>query len=472
MFSRLIDRKSKPKNCTLVPFLHLTKYTKLTFSLFNIGSEMKRFLVSIAITALSSLAYANPPVAPFYTSVMNLAPEGKLGQILQQEKIETPIKGAQAWKIAYISSDISNRKTISTGLVVAPEGTPPPGGRPVISWAHGTTGSAQNCGPSQILNPAVPLNEYFLLNGNSWTDYGIPALEEFIQEGYVVVATDYQGLGGGGKHQYSVAGSNGRDAINAVRAAYDLKETGANKKMLIFGWSQGGGATLAAAGIAEYIKQTGTASDNLEALGFVALAPDYIASLASSRQLDQATADKFIAAGSTQFSHNVFDFTHSTMFFWGTQAAFPHLKLTDLFTEEGAKVIDTIYSNKCMHVASDTFSFLYGSNFNSLFKQTPTNTLAWANALLEGSVPLAKPAAPVMIYFGDKDTTMPPVMGKIYQDQMCKLGGNVGRMQLPGEQSHFTTPGVAQPFYLQWMKDRVAGKPLKNGCLDSKITTK
>ncbi len=269
-----------------------------------------------------------------------------------------------------------------------------------------------------------------------------------------------------------MAGSNARDAINAVRAAYDLKETGANKKMLIFGWSQGGGATLAAAGIADYIKQTGTASDNLEALGFVALAPDYIASLASSRQLDQATADKFIAAGSTQFSRNVFDFTHSTMFFWGTQAAFPHLKLTDLFTEEGAKVVDTIYSNKCMHVASDTFSFLYGSNFNSLFKQTPTNTLAWANALLEGSVPLAKPTAPVMIYFGDKDTTMPPVMGKIYQDQMCKLGGNVGRMQLPGEQSHFTTPGVAQPFYLQWMKDRVAGKPLKNGCLDNKITTK
>jgi len=69
-----------------------------------------------------------------------------------------------------------------------------------------------------------------------------------------------------------------------------------------------------------------------------------------------------------------------------------------------------------------------------------------------------------MIYFGDKDTTMPPIMGKIYQEQMCKLGGNVGRMQLPGEQNHFTTPGVAQPFFLAWMKDRVAGKPLANGC--------
>lgn len=426
---------------------------------------MKKIIAGIAISMLSALSYANPPVQPFYASVMKLSPVGQLGQILKQEKIETPIKGAQAWKIAYISSDVSNRKTISTGLVVAPEGPAPAGGRPVMSWAHGTTGSAQNCGPSQILNPAVPLNEYFLLGGNSWSDYGIPAVEEFIQEGYVVVATDYQGLGGGGKHQYSVAGSNGRDAINAVRAAQTMKETGANKKMLIYGWSQGGGATLAAAGIPDYINQTGTASDNLEALGFVALAPDYIASLAPNRKLDQATADKFVAAGSSQFSSNVFDFTHATMYFWGTQAAFPHLQLTDLFTEEGAKVVDTVYNNKCMHVASDTFSFLFGSDFKSLLKQTPTNTLAWANALLEGSVPLTKPAAPVMIYFGDKDTTMPPVMGKIYQEQMCSLGGNVGRMQLPGEQSHFTTPGVAKQFYLAWIKDRVAGKPLANGCL-------
>lgn len=425
---------------------------------------MKKILLGIMISALGSMAYASPSVPPFYASVMTMPPEGKLGQIIKQEKIETPVKGAQAWRIAYISSDVSDRKTIATGLIVAPTGPIPSGGRPVMSWAHGTTGSAQNCGPSQMINPAVPLNLYFLVGGNSWNDYGIPALEEFIQEGYVVVATDYQGLGGGGKHQYSVAGSNARDAINAARAAYDLKETGANKKTLIYGWSQGGGATLAAAGSSDYINQTGTASDNLEMLGFVALAPDYIASLAPSRQLDQAAADKFIAAGSSQFSSNVFDFTHATMYFWGTQAAYPHLQLTDLFTEEGAKVVENIYSNKCMHVASDTFNFQYGSNFKSLLKQTPSNTLAWADALLKGSAPLAKPAAPVMIYFGDKDTTMPPVMGKIYQEQACKLGGQVGRMQLPGEQNHFTTPGVAQPFYLPWIKDRVAGKTVSNSC--------
>ena len=189
-----------------------------------------------ALGLIAASVFADPPVQPFYAAVMKMAPEGKLGQVIKQESISTSVKGAQAWKIAYISSDISGRKTISTGLVVAPVGAAPAGGRPVMTWAHGTTGAAQNCGPSQVLDPVVPLNEYFLIGGNSWTDYGIPSLEEFIKEGYVLVATDYQGLGGGGRHQYSVAATNGMDTLNAARAAISMKETGANKKTLVYGW--------------------------------------------------------------------------------------------------------------------------------------------------------------------------------------------------------------------------------------------
>jgi hypothetical protein len=47
---------------------------------------------------------------------------------------------------------------------------------------------------------------------------------------------------------------------------------------------------------------------------------------------------------------------------------------------------------------------------------------------------------------------------------MCALGGNIERIQLPGEQTHFSTPGVSAPMYLAWVKDRIAGKPLKNAC--------
>jgi pimeloyl-ACP methyl ester carboxylesterase len=429
---------------------------------------MKKILSTLIFGSIFGLSafvvHAEPPVQPFYTAVMKMKPDGKLGQVIKQEKIATSVNGAQAWRIAYISSDISGRKTISTGLVVAPVGPAPTGGRPVMSWAHGTTGAAQNCGPSQVLDPAVPLNEYFLVGGNSWTDYGIPAIEEFIKEGYVIVATDYQGLGGGGRHQYSVSATNGMDALNAARAAVSMKETGANKKTVIYGWSQGGGATIALAGMPDYIKQTGTAADNLDILGFVALAPQDISIFAPAGKVDQSSADQYLQRFQTMFLDNVFNFTHATMYYWGTQAAFPNLKLSDVFTDEGVKVANAIYSNKCMHAASDTFNFNYGSSYASLLKKTPSNTVAWTQAMIKGGVPEVKPVAPVQIYFGSKDTAVPPMMHKLYQDQVCKLGGNVGRMQLPGEQSHFTTPGSSKPFYLAWVKDRIAGKALPNAC--------
>ena len=211
---------------------------------------MKKILVLtmtvwFSIGPRSDLAEAQLQTPPFYEAASKLLPEGALGQIVGQESIPTPITGAQAWRIAYVSSDLAGRKTIVTGLVVAPVEPAPADGRPIMAWAHGTTGTAENCGPSQLLNPAQGLNEYFLMNGNSWTDYGLPSVEAFIEEGYVVVGTDYQGLGGGGRHQYAVAATQAQDVINSIRAASSMKASGAGNKAIIYGWSQGGGATIA-----------------------------------------------------------------------------------------------------------------------------------------------------------------------------------------------------------------------------------
>ena len=130
---------------------------------------MKRFGCALVQTLVCSLfismsAMATPSIPPFYVASSQIRPEGKLGQVVKKEKVATEIAGTQAWRIAYISSDVNNLKTISTGLLIAPIGQAPKGGRPIVSWSHGTTGSAQNCGPSQQINPAVPLNEYYLMN--------------------------------------------------------------------------------------------------------------------------------------------------------------------------------------------------------------------------------------------------------------------------------------------------------------------
>ena len=422
-------------------------------------------IFALGITGVSATAFADPEVPPFYAAVMQMKAEGKLGQVISKEKIQTPIDGAQAWRIAYISSDVNDRKTISTGLLIAPVGEPPKEGRPVISWAHGTTGTAQNCGPSQVINPAVPLNLYFLPSGDSWTDHGVPAIESFIKAGYVVVATDYQGLGGGGKHQYTVAATNGRDAINAVRAAGDMKEVGAGKKALIYGWSQGGGTTIAAASSGDYIRQTGTAFDGVEFVGFVAMAPQDVAAAAPEGKLTDAAIKTLSENLVKSFFKDIFDFTHFAQNIWATQSAFPeNLQLTDIFTDDGAKIIDEVMSNKCIHTAADALNYAIGDKFTSLVRTDPANIPAWADAMIDGSVPHSAPVAPVIVYWGTKDTVVPPVMGAVYQKQMCKLGGNVARVQLPGEQDHFSTPAAAEPLYLPWITDRFAGKAASNGC--------
>lgn len=434
-------------------------------------NPIRCFLVSslLATFLLPSYTWSAPDFGPvdmssFYTSLPAVVPDDKLGKLVKVEKIETSLQNAQAWKIAYISSDVSGKKTLATGIIVAPAGQATANNRPVVAWAHGTTGTAQTCGPSQILNPAQPLNQYFLMNGNSWTDFGIPAVESFIKSGYVVVATDYQGLGGGGKHQYTVSISQAHDVINSIRAVTQLKETGAGTKSIVYGWSQGGGATIAAAGLMDYVKANDTVNNNIELIGFVAMAPYDVAVVLPGNIKSPDEATKYLQQLSDSFGTNIFNFTHYTQNLWGMVAAFPELSLDDVLTPEGVKVVNDVMARKCMHGASDTINFVYANSYKTLLKKNINNALTWIKDYNQGSVPPVKPMAPVIIYWGTEDKTVPPVMGKLYFDQMCKLGGNITRVQLPGKQSHFTTPGSAEPFYIKWIADRFAGKSASNGC--------
>lgn len=426
--------------------------------------------VAAAFLLSGTAAQADMYLPPFYAAATQLKATGKLGQIIKKEKITTAVPNAQAWRIAYISSDMAGKKTVVTGVVVAPTGAAPKGGRPIMSWAHGTTGTAQNCGPSQVGNPTAPLNEYFLMNGNSWTDYGIPAINEFIKAGYVIVATDYQGLGGGGKHQYQLAATQARDTIDAIRAAGSMKATGANKTAIVYGWSQGGSAVTAAASAADYLNQTGTAFDGIKLVGAVAMAPPDFATLAPPGGLNDANAQAMMGNIAKSFSGSIANFTHFAMTIWGAQAAYPDkLKLSDIFTDEGVKAVDTILKNKCVHGSGDAFTYAYGDQFASLIKPNFDNAKTWGQILIDSAAVRTKPVAPVIIYWGTKDIVAPPIMHKIYREQMCKLGGNVARMQLAGEKTHFATPGASQPLYLPWIADRLAGKPAPDGCLAEQV---
>jgi pimeloyl-ACP methyl ester carboxylesterase len=350
-------------------------------------------------------------------------------------------------------------------VIAVPTAPAPAGGRKLVAWAHGTTGTARRCGPSQLPEPAQPLNQILLPSGTSWSDFGLPAMEALINKGYVIVATDYQGLGGPGDHQYAQTVSNGRDVINALRAARDFKPAQAGEKAIVYGWSQGGGATIGAAGQKAYAtSKDGVAP--IDILGFVAMAPQDIGIQMPGGITTEAEAAKLIEALNNQFSNNVFNFTHLVMMYWGLAAAEPELKLGDLLTPQATGQIDALMQRKCIHELSASFSYSYGNSYKQMLKATPSNALAWVKAVQNQS-PGLKPMAPVVVYWGNQDDVVPPVMHQLYVEAACKQGAVISRNKLPGNNTHFSTPAASEPFYLQWMDDRFNGKPLINGCPNS-----
>ena len=67
---------------------------------------------------------------------------------------------------------------------------------------------------------------------------------QFVAAGYVIAASDYQGLGTKGLHPYLVGKSEGMNELDNVRAARALPEVHAGRDFAVWGHSQGGQALL------------------------------------------------------------------------------------------------------------------------------------------------------------------------------------------------------------------------------------
>ena len=159
------------------------------------------------------------------------------GRLLRTEALpaELRIDGVgEQFRILYSSIDgITDEPIVVSGLFLLPEAPPPDEGWPLLAWAHGTTGISDACAPSRA-GPGSAVRDYL----RAWLD-----------EGYAVVATDYQGLGTPGLHPYLVKRAEGRSVLDSIRAAYEVREDLA-PDVVIAGQSQGGGAAFASAAIA------------------------------------------------------------------------------------------------------------------------------------------------------------------------------------------------------------------------------
>jgi acetyl esterase/lipase len=162
----------------------------------------------------------------FVLAVPGLA-QAQPGRLISAEPFAPPPEGATAWRIRYETRDERGRAAESTGVVFAPAGAVT-GPRDIIAWNHGTVGIVERCAPSA--------QKEFVES--------VPELAAMIRQGYVVVATDYPGLGTKGPHGYLVGEAAARAVLDGVRAARRVEGARAGNRLMLWGHSQGGHASL------------------------------------------------------------------------------------------------------------------------------------------------------------------------------------------------------------------------------------
>ncbi|WP_433612084.1 alpha/beta hydrolase [Prescottella agglutinans] len=139
---------------------------------------------------------------------------------------------AAAYRITYVTTG-PNGRTPCTGMVFVPEGTPPPGGWPIVAWAHGTIGDSDADAPSR--------------NGIDSESSGY--VTNWLARGYAVAATDYIGLGTPGVPPYLDGKAAAHSVIDSVRAARAV-DGRLSPKWAVVGLSEGGQASVFTAHVA------------------------------------------------------------------------------------------------------------------------------------------------------------------------------------------------------------------------------
>jgi hypothetical protein len=343
------------------------------------------------------------------------------GTPIWAERVAAP-EGALAWRVLYHSRSVRGADIAVSGLVVAPDREPPPGGFPVIGYAHGTTGLADSCAPSRRAEkiedaPAADLR-------------GDLPLPPFWDAGYVVAATDYEGLGTPGPHPYLVGGSEGRGVLDSIRAARALPEAHAGEPAVVVGISQGGHAALFTGELADAY------APDAALRGVVALAPG--AELVQAAAL--LTGDPSVVGFGVAIGY-------------GFAAAQPDLRLDEVLTPRALAAIDVMETG-CIDDILDTYAGPAAETLRlDRLMQPP-----WP-ALLDENTPGRVPSpVPIFVGQGEADPLVIPELTDALVARLCAVGDTVTYRRYPGE-SHSGVMEASQDDVLEWIAELVAGRP-------------
>ena len=395
-------------------------------------------LVALLITQVllvdESESVDTRPAGAFYTAP-DPVPSGPAGTIIRSQPHLVPKAmgapvGTKATAVLYTSRDYVTGKPIAVSGVIyqPPPGPLPKGGRPVVAWAHGTTGIASPCAPSLQANPSQVAQ---------------PGFAGFLSQGWIVTTTDYTGLGTQGPHPYLIGNSSGREVLDSIRAARLLPGTGAGDRAIVAGHSQGGQSALFAAALAKKY------APEIRLLGVSAVAP--AAELKELLQLDANETAGVIV---------------SSLALWSWSHTQPGADLSAVVGKEGRDLIDSIAS-RCINSKKGLLEDLpAAAEALALHAIDPAKLQAnpvWAQIESENTPPLPAAGPPLLIAQGTADTLIRPQTTAQVVTTLCARRRIVLSVLMPGVQ-HPDAGLAAAPKVLVWAQNLFAGGRPSSNC--------
>lgn len=350
---------------------------------------------------------------------------GRPGSLIRSEVVAGGPSNATSYRVLYRSRGLDGRMAAVSGMVMIPDAPPPSGGRPIVAWAHPTTGVEDQCAPS--------LAQVFFAS--------VQGLDDMLARGYIVAATDYPGLGTAGPHPYLVGISEGRSILDSVRAAAALPDASAGRSFAVWGHSQGGHAALFTGLIAKRY------------------APEWhlagVAAAAPATELSTLLKDDIDTDGGRNL-------TAMTLWSWSRIYGAP---LSKVVLPDAVPVIDRL-AGLCIERWFDLFprraptqelrrSFLRKENF--------ADVQPWRRLLTRNTPGLLPREVPVFLAQGTADPLVRPQVTAAYAKELCRHGNAVTYDSVEGTGHAFIARDTAAAA-IAWISDRFAGSVPAGNC--------
>jgi acetyl esterase/lipase len=379
-------------------------------------------IVFLLAATCFALLRASPAVAQdaFYEATESEI-AGPVGSLIRKEPRVGAAAGATAYKVLYRSTKPDGTPIPVSGIVIVPSGEAPPGGWPIVAWAHPTTGVVSHCAPSLAL----------------FVFQQMAGSRRLLENGYAIAATDYPGLGTPGPHPYLVGDSEARAVIDSVRAARSFPGLENSTRYAVWGHSQGGQAALFTGMIAK------SYAPELALVGVAAAAP--------ATDLTTLMTDDLNTVGGRNL-------TAMTMWSWARVFKAP---IEDVVEPAAIPTVDAL-ANQCIEGAFDLYvrekmSAPLATTFLSV--KNPATIEPWKSLLVQNTAGILPADLPVFIAQGTADGLVRPAVTQAYKDRLCRAGSKVNLLMLPGVSHGFAGYDSADAA-AAWMADRFkAGAP-------------